>query len=280
MAELRFLGLSQDGTQLLLADSRGRKHSVIVDSRLMAAMRLDGQPTGQREIALNTTFSPRQIQARLRAGATVADLADEYGVAVDKVERFAGPPLADRAFTADQARKTVIASHLGERPLDVVVATAAEADGVDPGSVRWDSWLREDGLWQILTAIPTGSLDQVATWTFDPHEASLRADDDTSRAMLGGAYAPEATSDAPAVDVPRRARASSAKTDGSVTPEANTSAATDHDTVAAPVAGANSAESPEEPAPARPTKRGRRASVPTWDEILFGSSSEDGDPTT
>ena len=41
-------------------------------------------------------------------------------------------------------------------------------------------------------------------------------------------------------------------------------------------------ESPPEEPPARPAPRpkparGKRASVPSWDEILFGSSSHDGD---
>lgn len=262
MAELRFLGLSQDGTQLLLADSRGRKHSVVVDSRLMAAMRLDGHPTGQREIALNTTFSPRQIQLRLRSGATVADLADEFGVPVDKVERFAGPPLADRAFTADLARRTVISSHLGDRPLDVVVARAAETVGVESPEIRWDSWLREDGLWQILCSYPSGPLDQVATWVFDTRESTVQADDDTARALLIGP-----TDQVAAV-------ASITVEPGSTGP-APASANSEEDVDSDPTAE----DSQGQPEPVRQPKRGKRASVPTWDEILFGSQEQDADPT-
>lgn len=258
MAELRFLGLSQDGSQLLLADSRGRKHSVMVESRLLAAMRLDGHPTGQREIALNTTFSPRQVQARLRSGATIADVAEEYGVPEDKVERFAGPPLADRAFTADQARQTVISSYLGERPLSVVVSSTVEAAGVDPIEIRWDSWLREDGLWQVLSSYPLGNLDQVATWVFDPRESSVRADDDTARALISGPNA----STAPAISVVSSAESDSTPGDSSTTE-------------------ASAGDTPAEAHTSTPrgAKRGKRASVPTWDEILFGSQSNDAEPT-
>ncbi len=266
MAELRFLGLSQDGSQLLLADSRGRKHSVFVDSRLMAAMRLDGQPTGQREIALNTTFSPRQIQARLRSGATVADLAEEYGVPVDKIERFSGPPLADRAFTSDQARRTVIASHLGERPLDVVVASAVEASGLEPEEIRWDAWLREDGLWQVLSSFPSGNLDQVATWIFDPRESLVRADDDTARALLDGPNG-----------------GPNGRREVEKTPSASRKAkavATEHDQASEKIVEPSPStqqqgEPDAQPETTRPAKRGRRASVPTWDEILFGSNAEE-----
>ncbi len=262
MAELRFLGLSQDGSQLLLADSRGRKHSVFVDSRLMAAMRLDGQPTGQREIALNTTFSPRQIQARLRTGATVGDLAEEYGVPVEKIERFAGPPLADRAYTCDQARRTVISSHLGERPLDVVVASAVEASGLEPEEIRWDAWLREDGLWQVLSSYPSGNLDQVATWIFDPRESLVRADDDTARALLDGPNGGREAEKVPST--PRRTKAEKTEDDQASEEPPGPSHAT-----------RQQGEPDAQPETTRPTKRGRRASVPTWDEILFGSNAQE-----
>lgn len=272
MAELRFLGLSQDGTQLLLADSRGRKHSVLVDSRLMAAMRLDGHPTGQREIALNTTFSPRHIQSRLRSGATVADLADEFGVSVDKVERFAGPPLADRAFTADQARRTIISSHLGDRPLDVVVARAVEETGLEPDEIRWDSWLREDGMWQILCSYPSGALDQVATWVFDTRESTVQADDDTARALLAGPTGPVASVDVAPVDAAVVDVAP--QTASTRAPSTSQKAGKDHDL-------APTVEQVDiQPEPARQSKRGKRASVPTWDEILFGSQEQDADPAT
>jgi hypothetical protein len=262
MAELRFLGLSQDGSQLLLADSRGRKHSVSVDSRLMAAMRLDGQPTGQREIALNTTFSPRQIQARLRTGATVGDLAEEYGVPVDKIERFSGPPLADRAFTSDQARRTVISSHLGDRPLDVVVASAVEASGLEPEEIRWDAWLREDGQWQVLSSYPSGNLDQVATWIFDPRESIVRADDDTARALLVGPDGRRGVEETPSAPREPKAVATAPDQVSEETPDPARSAGPE---------GGLDAQSET----TRPAKRGRRASVPTWDEILFGSNAED-----
>lgn len=247
MSELRFLGLSPDGSALLLADSRGRKHTVGVDARLMAAMRLDGPMTGQREITLNSSFSPREIQARLRSGATVSDLADEYGVDIARVDRFAGPPMADRAYASDQARATVVSSFVGDRNLEAVVNISIQPD--TPDDVRWDAWLREDGRWQILVSYPLGALDQVATWIFDPHERIVIADDDTARGILQGPQTPASIS-LVETDVP------------------TTTARVD-----ALEADAHAAEEAPVAAPARSSKRGRRASVPTWDEILFGSES-------
>lgn len=269
VAQLRFLGLSQDGTELLLADSRGRKHSVSVDPRLLAAMRLDGPLTGQREMTLNETLTPREIQARLRAGATVVGLADELGIDADRVERFAGPPLADRFYAAEQAKEVPISSHLGERSLEVTVLSAAQAAGVAPESVRWDAWLREDGSWQVLTMTPAGPVDQVASWVFDPHASTVEADDDIARQIVDGPrQAPTLRTVAPA----ESADAQVEQPEPGTAPDIS-------DTEENPAGGsATSADDEGEPAAApQKARRGKRASVPSWDEILFGSSSASED---
>jgi hypothetical protein len=325
MAELTFLGLSQDGTTLLLADSRGRKHSLSIDARLTAALRLDGPPTGQREMTLNAIFSPREIQARLRAGASVSDLADEYGVDIERIDRFAGPPLADRAYAADQARNTSLASHLGERSLAITVATAAEASGVGSDTIRWDAWIREDGRWQVLSAYPAGRLDYVATWLFDPHSHVIEAADESARAIVDGPRAAVALSvvdDKPRPTRRKRpaaAESQSAPTDDDTRSTAvethsaadpdSSSAAGDTESIAsessaappAPEQAQTGAAEPEAaqpdaarteaaqtgaahtdaahtdaPPPSRSSRRGKRASVPSWDEILFGSTVGDG----
>lgn len=46
---------------------------------------------------------PRDIQARIRAGASVQELADASGVDVSKIERFANPVLLERQRAAEMA---------------------------------------------------------------------------------------------------------------------------------------------------------------------------------
>lgn len=284
MAELRFLGLSEDGSQLRLADSRGRNHTLTVDTRLLAAMRLDGPLTGQREITLNDNLTPREIQARLRAGASVSGLADELGIDEDRIERFSGPPLADRAFAADQAKSATVPSHLGDRSLETTVLSAAEAAGVAPESVRWDAWLREDGRWQVLTATPAGAVDQVATWTFDPHDSRVEADDAVAQGILAGPKSeghlqPVDSAGAPS---PRRRKATTSRrtsTEAEVIPESqvdsDVSASVEASSSSPSSTDALDAEPKGAPVSAPPrTRKGKRASVPTWDEILFGSQAE------
>ncbi len=44
---------------------------------------------------MDSALSPREIQSRIRSGATVEEVAVEAGVGVDQVEPFAVPVLAE-----------------------------------------------------------------------------------------------------------------------------------------------------------------------------------------
>jgi hypothetical protein len=129
MRPITFVGLSADGRALIVADSGGTQYRLDIDTRLSAALGLPIRPGtvsdqgsirghGQMEIALHP-LSPKDIQARIRAGATVTEVAEQTGVPIERIERFAGPPLADRAYAADQARATVVRGESGT--LDAVV---------------------------------------------------------------------------------------------------------------------------------------------------------------
>jgi hypothetical protein len=294
--ELTFLGLSEDSSAILLADSRGRKYTVPLEARLRAALRADGSSTGQLEIALNT-LTPREIQARLRAGATVVELADETGVDEGRIERYAGPPLAEREHHASLARETTIDSHLGERTLGVLVAAAAESEDVPVDLIRWDAWLREDGCWQVLSAYPSGKADRVATWTFDARAYRIWADDREAEGIVAGgrgathrlsavrdAGAEESTSEQPATTqkpktstkATRAAESVSAETvdeDTPATPPEHNPPTQQDAPSAADEAKSQSPTSDSDQADDRPARKGRRASVPSWDEILFGGTT-------
>lgn len=291
--QLTFVGLSDDGSALVLADSRGTSFEVRLEGRLTAALRLDHR-SGQMEIAL-TTLTPREIQARIRQGATVAELAEESGMDPARVDRFAGPPLGERQFIAERARATMLASRDGGHSLEELVIEAALADGASPDALRWDAWLREDGSWAVLAAYPAGKADRITTWSFDPHSAVVSAADEASRALIGSGTpvltlvgdesdaGSAAADDEPAIAKPpakRGASRSRARAADATDPDAidDTAADTADDATvdAAPDRGSDHGGVDAEPAPAsRTTRRGRRASVPTWDEILFGAGDED-----
>ena len=72
------------------------------DERLRAAARGDLTRLGQIAIELESQLRPREIQARIRAGASVEQVATAAGVPQQKIERFAYPVLLERSRTAER----------------------------------------------------------------------------------------------------------------------------------------------------------------------------------
>ena len=69
---------------------------------------------------MDSALSPREIQSRIRSGATVEEVAVEAGVGVDQVEPFAVPVLAELDHIIEVAmtcRRTWIAPHVRYRDL-------------------------------------------------------------------------------------------------------------------------------------------------------------------
>src|SRR5262245_12053513 len=126
MRPVRFVALSEDGQAFVLADEVGRLLALPIDDRVHTALRpeRDGG-TGQAPLAIDVTRSlaPRDIQARIRSGESAEDVARVAGVPVDRVLRYAGPVLQERAMLAQHARRTKLkASDKGATLAEVVDA--------------------------------------------------------------------------------------------------------------------------------------------------------------
>ncbi len=96
MRELHVVATSEDGRHVVLATRRNAstgQYRVAVDDRLAAALRGEAPAP---DVAPSAPLSPRDIQRRLRAGESVEQIARSAGVPVERVERYAGPVLAER----------------------------------------------------------------------------------------------------------------------------------------------------------------------------------------
>jgi hypothetical protein len=177
MSNLSFVGLSDDGSALILSSPDGTRHRLAIDERLRSAVR-SGR---SRMEAPDAPVSARDIQARLRAGATPTEVAEFSGWSVERVEAFAAPILQERGWVAQKAQKCPIGRGEDDPDLGEIVARRLGERGIDVDTTRWDSWRREDGLWTVLLAYPAGKGDRVATWQFDMEANSLTAEDDEAR---------------------------------------------------------------------------------------------------
>ncbi|MGP3978881.1 septation protein SepH [Streptomyces sp. 8N114] len=187
MPELRVVAVSNDGTRLVLKAADSTEYTLPIDERLRAAVRNDRARLGQIEIEVESHLRPRDIQARIRAGASAEEVASLAGIPVDRVRRFEGPVLAERAFMAERARKTPVrrpGENVGPQ-LGEAVAERLLLRGADKDSVHWDSWRRDDGTWEVLLAYRVAAQPHSATWTYDPPRRLVQAVDDEARALIG-----------------------------------------------------------------------------------------------
>ncbi|MCN9242467.1 septation protein SepH [Streptomyces sp. RY43-2] len=187
MPELRVVAVSNDGTRLVLKAADSTEYTLPIDERLRAAVRGDRPRLGQIEIEVESHLRPRDIQARIRAGASAEEVAQLAGISVDRVRRFEGPVLAERAFMAERARKTPVrrpgenaGPQLGEAVQERLLLRGAEKD-----TVQWDSWRRDDGTWEVLLVYRVAGEPHSASWTYDPPRRLVQAVDDEARSLIG-----------------------------------------------------------------------------------------------
>ncbi|MFJ9032286.1 septation protein SepH [Streptomyces sp. NPDC102274] len=208
MPELRVVAVSNDGTRLVLKAADSTEYTLPIDERLRAAVRNDRARLGQIEIEVESHLRPRDIQARIRAGASAEEVAQHAGIPVDRVRRFEGPVLAERAFMAERARKTAV-RRPGENTgpqLGEAVQERLTLRGADKETVQWDSWRRDDGTWEVLLVYLVAGEPHSASWTYDPPRRLVQAVDDEARALIGDTDDTVATKEPSFPFVPRIAR--------------------------------------------------------------------------
>ncbi len=187
MPDLRLVAVSEDGTHLVLRAEDGKKYTLPIDERLRAAVRGDRARMSQIELESDNVLRPRDIQARIRAGATAEEVALAAGIPVDRVKRFEGPVLAERAYMAERAQKTPVRRQ-GESSgplLGDLVMNRLQRHGVDPETLRWDSWRRDNGCWEVLLEYELDGQRRSARWTFDPPRRLVTPEDDNAHVLTG-----------------------------------------------------------------------------------------------
>ncbi|RAG87599.1 DUF3071 domain-containing protein [Streptacidiphilus pinicola] len=202
--ELRVVAVSNDGSRLVLKAADSTEYFLPIDERLRAAVRGDRPRLGQ--IDVESHLRPRDIQARIRAGATAEEVAQQAGISVERVRRFEGPVLAERAFMAERARKTPV-RRAGESTgpqLGDAVAERLLLRGAEKDSTVWDSYRRDDGTWEIILGFRADAVARQARWTYDPPRRLVQPCDDEARALIG--ESPALTAEPTHPFVPRIAR--------------------------------------------------------------------------
>lgn len=248
MRELKVVGLDVDGKRIICeADDSGETFALRADDRLRAAVRGDKAGTSQTQIDVEvpTMLRPKEIQAKIRAGASVEQVASSAGVPIERVERFAHPVLLERARAAELATAAhpVLTDGPSVLTLLETVTTALIARGLDPDATTWDAWRNEDSRWTVRLGWKAGRSDNIAHFRFTPgaHGGTVTAVDDAACELIDPDFAR-----------PLRPVAPVAQLDFE-NPEP--------------------APAPEPAAEPKPRSRRGKPPVPAWEDVLLGVRS-------
>ncbi|MEH0146865.1 septation protein SepH [Corynebacterium sp. Q4381] len=114
------------------------------------------------------SMRPSEIQARIRAGATVTELAEEMGVAASRVEPYAHPVLLERSQIAEAAKQSHPIRDGGPAKLTLfeILASAFAARGHSLVDATWDATREPGDTWVVHLRWQAGLTDNEATWSF------------------------------------------------------------------------------------------------------------------
>jgi hypothetical protein len=156
----------EDGA-ILAADENGERFRIPVDESVRGRLAVSDLPPGKR-------LSPREIQAQVRAGLSVEEVAGRTGTPVAYVERFVRPVLAERAFVLESAMRVVVQPDAEADEASSFGAVLAERlAALDATDVAWTSLREAGGEWIISVSFRADDVDHRARWTFDPKRLVL-----------------------------------------------------------------------------------------------------------
>jgi hypothetical protein len=263
MIELRLV--SREGDYLVLESLAGERFRIAADDSLRELTRVTARA--------QSGTSPKDIQALIRSGLTVSEVAQQTGESAEYVSMFSGAVLDELRFVLDAALSVTLSD-------GAAMVAFAELVG---RSQAVDSWriAKRDGRWVVSAQAPSG----VAEWFFSPADLTLEPANSLAKQLLAGSWdkTPEAplAPQAPVAPVspvaPERASSEHAESERpaasvldlvSEIKRRDLSFVGRESTVEAPT------EAPDgsEPAATKPASAKGRASLPSWDEIVSGTS--------
>jgi hypothetical protein len=201
LQKLHVVGLSTEQDALILSARRGSRsgsYEVQIDEDLWEAVRASRhRRVGGSDSAADrdpmrpqSLLTVKEVQARLRAGRAIDEVAAEAGVDAEWVERFAPPVRAEQAqvvaalrsatYTRDRGGASIeplgmsVQRHLAERGLQV---TDEEFDA------GWSSYQLFDDRWMVEYRYDLRGRTHTAGWEYDLDASTIVAADRASSAL-------------------------------------------------------------------------------------------------
>ncbi len=187
MRLLRLVGPGGDGKSLLLESADGDEQFTLpIDERLRNVSSSDLPRLPVPESEASKAPSPREIQTRIRAGESAQALADDAGIPVERVMRFAYPVLQERIRVVDEARRARARRGSEGHLVDFgeLIDSRLARHGLDPAVTRWDAYRREDGGWTVTAGFTAHEQPLLAKFSFALMNRTVSALDALSSDLL------------------------------------------------------------------------------------------------
>ena len=186
MRELKMVGLDADSKYIICeGDDPAEQFKLAADDRLRRPCAASAAPPEQPHLDIEVTnmLSPKEIQAKIRAGASVEQVAAASGSDISRVRRFAHPVLLERSRAAELATAAhpVLADGPAVMTLLETVSTALVARGLDPDRLSWDAWRNEDSRWTVQLGVEGRPLRQHRAFLLPPGRARRNGHRDRRR---------------------------------------------------------------------------------------------------
>lgn len=137
---------------------------------------------------MESALRPRDIQARIRAGASPEEVAQAAGVPLERIGAFAAPVIAERDYIAGLARTNPVRRRgetTSHRTLRNAVIDSLAARGVDADAADWDAWKLEDRRWQVRVGFEVDGERREGLFVFDPMGRFSVSANDEARTLIG-----------------------------------------------------------------------------------------------
>ena len=221
------------------------------------------------------SMRPNEIQARLRAGATATQLAEEMGVAESRLDVYAHPVLLERAQVAEAAKQSHPVREDGpaKQTLFEILATAFAARGHSISDAEWDATREQGDSWVVHVTWKAGLTENEALWTFKRSMGSA-AQTEARNAMAADLTDPDFAQPVRSLSAVRADRAD--VSDEDVADDAPEAGVTELPVEGKPevvdtrddVLEGDFLRHPDEDE--QPKKRRRKAVTPHWEDVLLG----------
>jgi len=272
--DLRLVGRSEDGNHLEFSDIHNRHYQARLSDTLRAAVNQPRLAAIKIESDEPTT-SVKDVQSRLRAGESMDAISRTTDWSLEKIEKFAGPILQERAFVIAQALKSPIRRDASSPTLQEAMISQLATHGVDVDEVEWNTHRRRDGLWDIALYYPNRDGQADAHWSFNSSTGTLTAEDDSAKWIAGEAkesrprtpsqglvYPTQNTGPAPRLVSVKEETVSVEVSETFEFEDENQDAGFESDAVEADAEADGVV---------------KRVKLPSWDDIMFGSKKDRND---